>query len=104
VGIPKPALAIAERVSFCPQEQDRPTLSNDKTGPVFDIQIVRRGISSEVLKRKSSMSKNRKISFTEIDNRKKPKKHRPKPRRDTSPIKFRFYHPALWALDKKRND
>jgi hypothetical protein len=34
----------------------RPTPSNDKAGPVFDIQIVRRGISSKVLKRRAQMS------------------------------------------------
>ena len=32
------------------------------------------------------MSKNRKVSFTEIDNRKKPKSRRPKPRCNTPPI------------------
>ena len=50
------------------------------------------------------MSKNRKISITELENRKKPKKHRPKTQRDTPPVKFRFYHLALWGLDKKGND
>jgi hypothetical protein len=50
------------------------------------------------------MSKNRKISPTELENRKKPGKHRPKPRADASPVKFRFYHLSLWGLDKKDND
>ena len=42
------------------------------------------------------MSKNRKVSVSEIANSKNPKKHRPKPRCSTAPILFRFYHPALW--------
>jgi hypothetical protein len=56
VGDFKPALALAARVFYCPPKGvDRPR-HDDESGPAFDIQIVRRGISPEVLKRKLKMT------------------------------------------------
>ena len=47
---------------------DRPR-HNDKTGPAFDIQIVRRGILPKVLKRRNIMSNNEVVYSSELQIR-----------------------------------
>jgi len=82
----------------------RPNQSNDKTGPAFDIQIVRRGIPSKVLKRTYLMSrkvrKRREDRYPGIFENKshKPIKHT-KSDVATSRVKpIRWCHPVFWKL------
>ena len=84
---------------------DRPR-HDDKTGPVFDIQLVRRGLLPKVLKRVKLMDrearKEHEKRYPGIYEYKRQRcTKRPNPKTNPNPLsRIRYCHPAFWALGR----